>query len=114
MSTEAGRKAETVAARWLQAQGHTLLVQNWRTRWCEIDIITSKRATIYFVEVKYRRSPSYGSGLDYITARKLSQMQFAAQYWLAAHAHSASEYRLAAIELSGETFSVAAWLDDVS
>lgn len=113
MSTEVGRRAEQVAADYLGALGYQVLSQNWRTRWCEIDVVARKNGIIYFVEVKYRRTTSFGSGLDYITHRKLTQMHFAAEFWMARHALAAHDYRLAAVEVTGDDYSVTAWLDDL-
>lgn len=113
MSTEVGRKAEQAAAQYLQRLGYRVLEQNWRTRWCEIDTVAEKSGVIYFVEVKYRGNSFQGSGLDYITQKKLAQMHFAAEFWMAEH-RSSAEYRLAACEVSGLAFEVTAWLDDIS
>lgn len=113
MSTETGRRAERVAADYLSSRGYRVLSQNWRTRWCEIDIVASQNGIIYFVEVKYRRTTDFGGGLDYITHRKLTQMHFAAEFWMARHGSAAHEYRLAAVEVTGQDYLVTAWLDDV-
>jgi uncharacterized protein (TIGR00252 family) len=80
-TTEVGRRAESTAAQYLEQQGYTIVVQNWRTRWCEIDIVATKRKTVYFFEVKYRKSANWGDGLDAVTAKKQQQMQFAAEVW---------------------------------
>ena len=101
MSTASGRAAEAQAARFLVAKGCHIVAQNWRTRWCEIDVVAIRGATVYFVEVKYRASQHWGAGLDYITPQKLRQMHFAAEFWCAKYAF-AGDYRLAAIELTGE------------
>jgi len=114
VSTELGRQAEQAAAEYAQRLGYTVLAQNWRTRWCEIDLIVKKAQVILFVEVKYRRTASFGGGLDYVTSRKLLQMHFAAEFWLAKHQQQAYHYRLAVAEVSGPAFEVTAWLDDVS
>ena len=106
MSTTAtGRAAEAAAASFLQAKGCTVLAQNWRTRWCEIDIVAHRSGVLYFVEVKYRASGAWGTGLDYITPRKLQQMHFAASFWISRHKFD-GDYRLAAIELTGNPPSV--------
>lgn len=112
MSTEIGRRAETSAANYLVRLGYTIIDRNWRTRWCEIDIIAEKAGVFYFVEVKYRRTTAQGSGLDYITNQKLGQMHFAAEFWLARHGGDA-DYRLSAVEVMGEAFAVSAWCDDI-
>lgn len=114
MSTELGNRAETAAAEYLTRHGYVILERNWRTRWCEIDIIAKKSGVLYFVEVKYRRSHAQGSGLDYITNQKLGQMHFAAEFWLARHSDVAlSDYRLSAVEVTGAMFEVSAWCDDI-
>lgn len=112
MSTVTGRKAEEAAAKFLKKNGHKVLAQNWRTRLCEIDLITTKGGITYFVEVKYRQNSAHGDGLDYITPAKLKQMTFAAENWLAS-SNAPGDYRLAAIAVSGEPPIISAWLDDV-
>jgi len=66
----------------LRARKHKVLSMNWRTKWCEIDIVSTKKKVVYFTEVKYRSSEKWGDGLDYITTKKLNQMKFAAEMWL--------------------------------
>lgn len=100
MSTAVGRAAEDAAADFLRAKGCTVIAQNWRTRWCEIDIVATRGTTVYFVEVKYRSSAAWGSGLDYITPRKLQQMRFAAEFWCAKYKFG-GDFCLAAVELTG-------------
>jgi uncharacterized protein (TIGR00252 family) len=101
VSTVLGRAAEDAAAGFLRAKGCDILAQNWRTRWCEIDIVAFRSNTIYFVEVKYRSSVAWGDGLDYITPRKLQQMRFAAEFWCAKYKFG-GDYRLAAVALTGD------------
>lgn len=113
MSTEVGRQAETAAANYLVRQGYDIVDRNWRTRWCEIDIIAMKSGVLYFVEVKYRRTSQQGNGLDYITNQKLGQMHFAAEFWLAKHGSATQDYRLSAVEVTGSLFAVSAWCDEV-
>jgi uncharacterized protein (TIGR00252 family) len=82
-TTAVGREAEELVAAYLQKQGHTILALNWRTRWCEIDVVSKDKKCVYFTEVKYRSSTDWGGGFDYIGPKKLRQMQFAAEFWLA-------------------------------
>lgn len=112
MSTALGRAAESAAAAYLRKAGYKILSQNWRTRWCEIDIVAQKAGIIYFVEAKFRAGQAQGSGLDYITPRKLQQMHVAAEFWQAGH-NTNADYRLAAIELTGDPPRVTAWLNDI-
>ena len=111
-TTDTGRQAEDAAAAFLEQQGCKIVARNWRTRMCEIDIIARKKNNVYFCEVKYRRSTAQGSGLDYITSKKLEQMRFAAESWVHANAYS-GDYQLCAIEASGTDFAVTAFVEDL-
>jgi uncharacterized protein (TIGR00252 family) len=104
-----GSLAETAAAEYLQKQGFEMLERNWRSRWCEIDLIAKKGDIIYFVEVKYRRGSNQGEGLSYITPTKLKQMRFAANFWLAVQAFD-GDCELAAVGLAGDDFAVTDFL----
>lgn len=77
-----GNTAETIAASWLEKEGYAVVDRNWKTRFCEIDIIASKGDCLYFVEVKHRKSMKQGGGMAAITDRKLRQMRFAASLYL--------------------------------
>jgi len=95
---QAGHDAEKAAAEYLEQQGFRVHELNWKTRYCEIDIVAEKDKIIYFVEVKSRASLSQGSGLDYITAKKLRQMSYAADMWVANH-DWAGDYQLAVVAI---------------
>ena len=74
-----GNSAEVVAASWLESQGFNIIDRNWKTKYCEIDIIAEQQNTRYFIEVKYRATSSHGGALAAITPKKLEQMKFAAE-----------------------------------
>lgn len=98
-----GHDAEKVAAAALQKQGYKIRDINWRTKYCEIDIIGEKKNVMYFVEVKYRQNDNQGQGIDYITPKKLEQMAFAAEIWVTNNKWN-GDYELAAVEVSGKLF----------
>lgn len=102
---ETGRKAEGVAAAFLKHKSCEVIHQNWRTRWCEIDIVAKRENILYFCEVKYRHHSRQGSGLEYITRKKLEQMMFAANFWIARYQWT-GDYQLCAIEVSGPRFAI--------
>lgn len=109
---DTGRRAEMVAADYLKKQGYAIVAQNWRTRWCEIDVIAQKGKVVYFCEVKYRRTNNQGSGLEYITPKKFQQMQFAAEAWVHLTRWT-GEYQLAAVEVSGAQFAVTNFIEGI-
>lgn len=100
-----GRQAEAAATRYLQEIGFRIIDQNWRTRYCEIDIVAQRLHKVWFIEVKYRRRQQQGKGFDYVTPQKLRRMRFAAELWVH-HFHWANDYELAAIEVSGPAFAI--------
>jgi putative endonuclease len=116
-----GRAAEAAAAAFLEAQGYTILAQNWRTPVCEIDIVAEKRRrfrlgthrTVLLVEVKYRQRDKQGGGLEYITPKKLEQMAFAAEVWVQEQRYD-GDYALAAVEVSGLDYRVTGFLDNLT
>lgn len=81
-TTKKGREAEQKVADLLASKGHKIISMNWKTRWCEIDIVSILNKTVFFTEVKYRSSSEWGRGLEYITPIKQRQMRFAAEFWL--------------------------------
>lgn len=102
MSTLVGRDAEDQAAAYLKSKGFEILDQNWRTRWCEIDIVAKSKNCMHFVEVKYRSSPNAGSGLEYITPSKIKQMKRAALFWVNEHDWE-EDYQIDVVAVDGVT-----------
>lgn len=80
-TTNVGRAVETAVADHLTKKGYKLIDQNWRTRWCEIDLVMKRDETMHFVEVKFRKTSLSGEGVEYITPKKLKQMTYAADFW---------------------------------
>ena len=77
-----GDAAENSVSEKLMNNGHDIIARNWRTRYCEIDIISKKDNTLYFTEVKYRKNNNFGDGFDAIDSRKEKQIRFAAELFL--------------------------------
>lgn len=106
-----GDKGETAAANELVRQGHTIIERNWKTKYCEIDIISQKNDTLYFTEVKHRKNDSAGGGLNAITPKKLRQMQFAATFYLHTQRIKDMDVRLLAIATKGEAAAIESVVD---
>lgn len=102
-----GDKGEQAAADWLTADGNEIVARNWRTRYCEIDIVSVKGEALYFTEVKYRKNDDFGDGLAAITAKKQRQMRFAAELFLAGKPEcSGMAAKLLAASVSGDSPAV--------
>jgi len=77
-----GAEAEGLVAEKLKIDGYEVVERNWRTRFCEIDIVAVRDGRVYFVEVKYRRDGSRGGGLVAVNAAKQKQMKRAAEAYI--------------------------------
>lgn len=113
-----GHDAEKVAAEYLKKLGYKIIALNWKHVRAEIDIVAEKRESfglrrhLVLFEVKYRKTTNQGHGLDYITPKKLQQMQFAAQLYVTQHNYK-GEYCLGAIELSGEDYDISLIIEKI-
>ncbi len=105
-----GDRAEQVAVEYLQKAGHLVLERNWKTRFCEIDIVSVYEGVVYFTEVKYRKDSRHGDGLAAITPAKLRQMRFAAEYYALKNKLNKTDMFLAAAAVSGSEHHVDKWL----
>lgn len=61
---------EREARRYLETRGHTILSQDYRTDYGEIDIISTQNKNIYFIEVKEWNTISPEFLVDSITQKK--------------------------------------------
>lgn len=96
-----GNAGEDAAARYLWQLGHNVIDRNWRTKFCEIDIVSQFGDTVYFTEVKYRKNDIAGGGLAAITPKKQRQMKFAAEYYALKHSLKNTNLRLMAVDVAG-------------
>lgn len=105
-----GDRAENEVANYLVRNSHEIIERNWKTKYCEIDIVSRKDGVLYFTEVKYRRQSNQGGGFAAITNKKLSKMQFAAKIYAQTKRLTDTDMVLAAASVSGENPVVEEWL----
>jgi ribonuclease HII len=105
-----GDMGEDSAVSYLESKGHQIIARNWKTKFCEIDIVTLHKNVVYFTEVKYRHDNKQGDGIAAITAKKLRQMTFAAEYYALKHSIDMHDLRLGAVSVFGDDFVVDDWL----
>ena len=101
-----GNFAEEKVADFLRAENHEILARNWRTRWCEIDIVSKKGEKYYFTEVKFRKTADFGGGEAAISKKKIEQMKFAAEFFAHKNNLENVEMRLLGAIVEGETFEI--------
>lgn len=67
---EVGQEAENMACDYLVKKGYRILEKNWRFKHLEIDIIAEKDHILVVVEVKYRKSVSFGEPEVFVNKQK--------------------------------------------
>lgn len=68
---ETGKLGEQIAKDWLISKHYEIIESNWRYGKWEIDIIAKKNDKLHFIEVKTRRSGSFGNPEDLVDKNKL-------------------------------------------
>jgi len=93
-----GNIGENLAAEYLQKLGYKIVERNWRySRNGEIDIIAEDKKTLVFVEVKTRKSVTFGHPFEAIDAKKFSQVKTIAQTYITQAEKKYTNYRIDAI-----------------
>ena len=77
---------EKKAAEYLFERGYKILAKNVRTVYGEIDIAAQKNGIYVFVEVKTRKTRTFGYPEDSITRTKKEHMVNSAQEYMMTHA----------------------------
>lgn len=109
-STAIGHTAESAVAHFLESKGHRIIAQNFRTKSAEIDLVSIFDEQIFFTEVKFRRNSSHGSPLAQITPKKLNQMRYASEVFLAQNPRFHNfQPLLAAASVSNPNFLIEDW-----
>jgi putative endonuclease len=78
-----GRYGENVACDL--HKGFELVDRNWRCRHGELDIVAVDGRCVVAVEVKTRRSVSFGAPVESITRAKARRLRLLTAAWLSAH-----------------------------
>jgi len=105
---------EELAAGWLTAKGFVILQRNWRHGRYEIDIIASRGKVLHIIEVKSRRSSSYGRPEESVNRQKISNLMQGAAGWLVKYPnHQRLQYDVMAIDLRRGAAPEIALFEDV-
>ena len=80
-----GELGEKLAAIYFREKGYTILHQNWRHSHWEVDIIATKNNVLHFIEVKTRRTKTFGYPEDDVSEKKISFLINAAEEYQYLH-----------------------------
>jgi putative endonuclease len=103
---ELGKWGEKLAADFLIKQGYSILARNARTPYGELDLVAKHHgllqrdeSCIVFVEVKTRRSQSYGYPEESVTTSKQEHLISAALHFLQDNPELESDWRIDVIAI---------------
>ena len=92
--TRLGTRGEVAARGYLEAKGYQVVATNYRCQWGELDIVAQQGCTLVFVEVRSRRSLSYGTPEESISQGKQERLIAASETYLQNHADLPEHWRI--------------------
>jgi putative endonuclease len=94
-----GNKGEAMAADFLQAKGYEIIAKNYRYKHAEIDLIVKKEKLLVFVEVKTRKSISFGEPEAFVSDKKAAKvMEGAEQFIIEQHWHGNIRFDIVSVK----------------
>ena len=91
---ELGRAGEDLAADALMRDGYLIITRNFRCRYGEIDLVAEHGDDLVFVEVKTRRSVTFGLPEEAITRSKQRKLIQCAASYLDLYEYSERSWRI--------------------
>jgi len=98
-SREIGALGEKLAAEYLTRLGYVIRERNFRSREGEIDIIAEKDDFLVFIEVRTRRSLSFGTPEESVTAQKKERLIALTQVYMEDREDLPSSWRIDVVAL---------------
>ena len=77
-----GDWGEDAAGEFLERRGFRILERKYRCKWGEVDLVARDGPDLVFVEVRTRRSQSYGAVGESITAAKARRLMATCHHYL--------------------------------
>jgi len=94
-----GDMGEEIACKYLIDNGYKILDRNVHySRFCELDIVAQYKNTLVFVEVKTRKSDTFGTPMEAITKTKYENIKKGALNYLLEH--PSKNYRIDVIGIT--------------
>jgi putative endonuclease len=101
LKRHSGSGGEDLACAWLERQGYRIVERNWRCRSGEVDIVARHGSVTVFVEVKERRGPAHGLGLEAVTWGKRQRLIRAARLYASAKGLTETNLRFDVVSVDG-------------
>ncbi len=98
---QSGKDGESKAVAYLKKKGWEIVVQNYRFKRGELDIIGLDKGTLVFVEVKFRKNNNFGFPEDFVDSNKISMVRKTAMNYLVAK-NWQKDIRFDIVSITGE------------
>jgi putative endonuclease len=95
-----GRRAEELAAAFLERAGLRIVARNWRRPEGELDLVADDAGTCVFVEVRSRTGTALGHPLESITVEKRRRVIRSARLYLSEAPSPATGYRFDVVAIT--------------
>ncbi|MEM7209301.1 MAG: YraN family protein [Pseudomonadota bacterium] len=95
-----GQFFESMAKTYLCQQGLTPIIENFRSRWGEVDLIMRDADTLVFTEVRFRGTGSFTSGALSVDMRKQRKLCKTAAAYLASNARANTPARFDVVSIA--------------
>jgi len=108
-NTILGYRGEDAVRKYLESQGWTFVGKHFRTRYGEIDLIMKDGYTLVFIEVKLRRTQTFGPAEESVSSDKIRHLETAAEEYLRQHPEEEqpeTRFDLAIVEPEGAMWHV--------
>ncbi len=99
---DVGRYGENVAERQVREAGWEVLARNWRCPYGELDIVAVDGEELVAIEVKTRRTTTFGTPAEAVTRHKVWRLRKLVAAWLASQ-----ERRFTAVRIDVMAVTVA-------
>ena len=97
-----GELGEDLACRELERRGHAIITRRYRTKWGELDIVTSHEGVTVFVEVRAKSGGSFGDPAESVTMQKQQRVVCMAQDYVTRHRLDDSPCRFDVVAIETE------------
>ena len=94
-----GMDGQQAAEAFLCEKGMNILARNYRIRSGELDLVAQHGTYLVFIEVKTRKSNTYGQGRESVTRHKQQQIMRTALHYAAKNKRIDSDMRFDVVEV---------------
>lgn len=94
-----GIRGEKFAEKLLKEKGYKILARNFKTKLGEIDIVTSYKGTLIFVEVKTRTGTKFGLPEEAVDKRRILRIVKAGEVFMKKYSLHGTKIRVQVVSL---------------